>query len=415
MDRRALQARCKELKKYLPPGAKCTAPTELLSRWITEIETRLREETEKKIEKPQIELRPGALIGDLIGIVAIYTVPSVTYSLLTLDSELASRAHNPVLWRQKTAFERRGVMLDDAIIVKDGTRALFGWHTYYRLVNQREFGTAGTFIKLDEIKGILYGATGVSSIPAKGDIRLVVMTPNFVYVYTVAYKDDKPHTITEVDRIRFRRRCIKAGENEYLLEDGSVVDRQSNVLSRDAVDIVQGQILLRDRTVFDRPGTRDAVHILGDRSRYTLANGKEGGGISLEQFFPGVSFPTNPIVVVNRSSDYRYPIDINAEGEALYRAYPPEPEEEESDQEGGGEEEYITMGARVPILRGYTVVNTDGRFADLVLYIFGQSGPISHEEKIYPDIPPIKLLDPLYVLRRRGDKRFFRSLVSVIY
>lgn len=78
--------------------------------------------------------------NDLLDVIATYTVPSVTYPLVTLAADLAGRLaySQRGFWRRKVEVEREGLIFDDGVVQAHGGN----YHTYYRIINRREFGTA---------------------------------------------------------------------------------------------------------------------------------------------------------------------------------------------------------------------------------------------------------------------------------
>lgn len=62
----------------------------------------------------------------------------MTYRLITLTPDVSLRtAYRADFWRRKVVYERRGLVFDDAVVRANGAC----YHTYYRLINTREYGT----------------------------------------------------------------------------------------------------------------------------------------------------------------------------------------------------------------------------------------------------------------------------------
>lgn len=326
-----------------------------------------------------------SLFNDVIGVIALYTVPSVTYSLLSLNEYIALVAYQPGLWRNKVVYERRGVLLDDSVVVPpdDPESALGRWHLYYRIINEREFGIAALILGPDRHQNIIYGATNIS-INSVDSIS--VSTPFWSYQYK--YDLWAGDTITETKRLKFSSRCLKTNLAKYLLENGTVVLSDGTVIARDAVDLVVGRILMRDRTIVDDPISKDVVHIL-DTTDYTRSDGSIGPG----------SYEKNigaDIVLRSRNISFKsyFDLEINVDGQVVSEA-----------------RQYET---EAPVIRAFVMPRDQGFGGDAVLDLNGTIAYLGADQSPLTGIPPIKLLSGKYFRVPEAIPNYV-SVVGIIY
>lgn len=199
------------------------------------------------------------IVNDLITVIAYYTVPSVTMDLVTLVN--APLAYSKSLWKNKACVECRGVVFDDDVVAR-----LTTWYTYYRLFNQREYGTAALLSTDGKITDILRGATGIfnASTPTYRK-RIGIITLSGITYYDIAPKKQKAkrkyrvstgnRTISGVGLRKFE--MAFGGDQMYLNECGEVWAnwREKPVQwkhSEPLVDLGVGPMVLqRDGELFD--------------------------------------------------------------------------------------------------------------------------------------------------------------------
>lgn len=139
-DYRGLQQRCRELKKYLPPGARCNESAESLRTYIKTAEELIaRTETISRAGLPKDSI---PLPDDLLATVATYTEPFTTYEVVTLSGSIAAQALLTHLWREKTLVERFGLVYSNTELAGYEENLFKAWHTYYRGVCGHTWGQA---------------------------------------------------------------------------------------------------------------------------------------------------------------------------------------------------------------------------------------------------------------------------------
>lgn len=120
------------------------------------------------------------LVNDLIEIIAYYTVPDVTYHLITLGAAIASRhVYNTTaesLWCHKVQVERSGLVFNRSVIYDQHS----SYHLYYRLINKREYGRV-------TVGGITLDVDGATNVAVNGRCKtgeIVVSTNDALIIYT---------------------------------------------------------------------------------------------------------------------------------------------------------------------------------------------------------------------------------------
>lgn len=73
-------------------------------------------------------------MNDLIGVIATYATPQVTFNLLTIDPGQAVLAYRSYIWKQKALWESRGLIVDEKLI------EVSGWYAYYLMRNRTFYG-----------------------------------------------------------------------------------------------------------------------------------------------------------------------------------------------------------------------------------------------------------------------------------
>lgn len=123
--------------------------------------------------------------NDLIEVIALYSIPTITEILITLTPGLAIRLAypEPGIWKRKLLVERSGVIFDDEVIAREGGT----WYTYYRISNKREYGTAALLTPRGDLVDILPGATGIFRANTNEGVgRVGVITPTTVHFFGIA-------------------------------------------------------------------------------------------------------------------------------------------------------------------------------------------------------------------------------------
>lgn len=179
----------------------------------------------KIISDPECSAKMAVpILTDLIGIIGTYSIPTVTYHLVNLTTEIAQRfAYSQRgFWRDKVIYETRGMIFDDSVLTCEGSN----YHTYYRIINQREYGSVGLLGRTVTMIPITDRAIGVW---VSGDY-LYISKPDELSVYFI-----KENRLPEIQyQIRTPRQVIQAGTKRdhmlthvrghvFLQEDGQVV------------------------------------------------------------------------------------------------------------------------------------------------------------------------------------------------
>lgn len=265
-SRSELQRKCAELKRLgkLRPGERCNAPTEVLLEIVNR---------ESLVSATQT---PLALTNDLITVIATYTTPSLTLTLLATDTNLARTAYseNAGLWRSKANFEALGLVLDNSVILADGS-----WRKYYLLINRNFFGDVYTARSptRPQIKPklLVRGASGIAGPHGSFD-SVDVVRGSEVHQYEVQFTNffagkaaaSDSLTITYPRRIR-----QAAGTNVVITEAGEIYNgtgpggrRLVGVGSPEAyyvsMDSTASYFLDRDGGVFAFPRVMDETSLV---------------------------------------------------------------------------------------------------------------------------------------------------------
>lgn len=213
MDRKQLQTRCKELKKYLPVGAACNARTEHLREFVAS--------AERKKAASEQPTRAGfaGLVNDLLGVIAIYTNTQVTLHLLTLDKNTVNGAYvlSSSPWINKATYESRGLMIDPTLLGRD----IGKWYAYYLMRNRTYYGRrlqiarSNRNVNIDRSKYLVYSVGEYNSGPRH--YYFEQRAPSYDYEYSSSIKaNSKGFPIKHYQHVQsFDRRIVK---NSFIID-----------------------------------------------------------------------------------------------------------------------------------------------------------------------------------------------------
>lgn len=115
-------------------------------------------------------VNPLGLPNDLVDVTSAYTIPFITYDLITLDTTLASRLAYGNLWKRKVIAEHRGFIPGDGEV---------HFHTIYRQINRSFFGTAAMLFSDESLVDFADHTTGL--FPAENGMIIRVGGDAAVY------------------------------------------------------------------------------------------------------------------------------------------------------------------------------------------------------------------------------------------